>query len=538
MTTITVKTFSGVSPKTPARYLQDTQAQVALNCPVWLGSLKGLPGTSKIKDVVRSGEIKTIYRFGQDLNSATDHWFEFTTHTDVVRGAVAGDTEERTYWTDGVKPKKANSVKALTGGAPYPAASFDLGVPAPTVEPTLVVSGTATSAPQDRVYTFRFVSSWNEPSQPSPPSNVVSIGEGQTVTLTMAAIPSGNHSISTREIYRSVSGEGESEWLLVAAGIPAAQLTYADSVPDDQLGDALDSTDWEVPPNAMHSLVTMPNGMMAGATGKDVWLCDPMHPFAWSLAFTVPYPVVALGAMDTTLAVLTTGKPSFYQGSSPDSMVEVHTDITQSCVSKRSVVQMDGAVIYASPDGLVKLSPAGSGILTDPLFTKDLWKLFNPSSIHAYPWESKYVAFFSGATLPGMTQGGFVFDPAGGSFVYHDIYATAGYNDLQRDELYLVIGTEIHSWYTGTAKAYTWRSKKFEPPQPMCFSAAQVEAEAYPVTFKLYGDGVLVHTQTVTSRNGFRLPSGRYRDFEFEISGSGEVFSVSLAQSIRELANV
>lgn len=530
MAAIIVKQFGGVSPRTPARFLQDTQAQQALNCPAWLGSLQGLPGTTKVRDMAKAN-VKTVYRFGQDTNSETQYWFEFTADTDVVRGLVAGDVEERTFWTDGTKPKKTNNTLALTGGTAYPVSAYDLGVPRPTQTAMAVVTGEAVGIPEDRIYTYTFVTAWGEESQPADASNSVTAAYGQTVAISsISAPPAGNHVITTKRIYRSVVGTGTVEYLFVAE-IPAAQTTYSDTTESDALGEALVSMTWAPPPNSLKGLVSFPGGLMAGFTGRDVYFCEPYRPFAWPAEYinTLDYPVVGLGVMDTTLAVMTTGVPYFIQGTDPAGMAVVKSDIHQACVSKRSIVAIDGAILYASPDGLVKLSSGGSGLITEQMFSREQWQAINPSSIHAYYWESKYVAFYDG--------GGFVFDPRDGTFIWHDITATAGFNDLQRDQLYLVRGLEMHKWYAGAPKSYTWRSKKWTLPKPAAFSCAQVEAEAYPLTFKFYADGALKHTQTVANRNVFRLPAGfMARDIEFEISGSPEVFMVGIAQAPKELA--
>lgn len=531
MTAIIVKQFGGVSPRTPARFLQDTQAQHALNCPAWLGSLQGLPGTTKLRDMSKA-DVVSVYRFGQDTNSETDYWFEFTTDTDVVRGPIAGDVEERTFWSDGVKPKKTNNVLALTGGTAYPINAYDLGVPRPTTPAVCVVSGEGAGIPEDRVYTYTNVTAWGEESQPADASNTVTVSVGQTVNLSgMFQSAAGNHNITAKRIYTSVTGSGSSAEYLFEAEIPAAQTTYAGTVLSESLGEVLPSMSWATPPDALKGLVPFPGGLMAGFVGRDVYFCEPYRPFAWPAEYinTVDYPVVGLGVMDTTLAVLTTGVPYFIQGTDPASMAVVKSDIHQACVSKRSIVSMNGMVLYASPDGLVRLSSGGSGLITEMMFSREQWQTINPATIHAYHWESKYVAFYDG--------GGFVFDPRDNTFIWHDITATAGFNDLLRDRLYLVINNEMHRWYAGSPKSYTWRSKKWTLPQPSAFSCSQVEAEAYPVTFKFYADGALKHTQTVTNRNVFRLPAGfQARDVEFEVSGTPEVFMVGIAQSPKELA--
>jgi hypothetical protein len=239
--------------------------------------------------------------------------------------------------------------------------------------------------------------------------------------------------------------------------------------------------------------------------------------------------------MDTTLAVLTKGHPYLIQGSHPDSMTVVKADLYQACASKRSIVNVMGSVVYASPDGLMMLSTGGSKIITQNMFNFTQWQdHFNPTSIHAYQQDNQYIAFYDN----GTTQGGFVFDMPSGQFILHDIYATAAYQDVQRDKLFLTFADRtVKPWGYGAAKSYTWRSKKFTMPQIMGFSCAQLEAEVYPMTLKVYVDTVLIHTQSVTSRDPFRLPSKVGRDWEMQIEGSNEVFSLAVANSMSELAS-
>ena len=334
-------------------------------------------------------------------------------------------------------------------------------------------------------------------------------------------------------LYRAEGGA-----FLFVDEIDITQNSYTDTVLAENLGEAIASTTWSPPPSDLRGLINLPNGSMAGFVGRDVYFCDPYHPHAWPQQYvqSMDYPVVGLGRMDTTLAVLTTGTPYFLQGSHPDSMTVVKTDLEQSCSSKRSIVSTNGIVVYASPDGLVMLSPSGSKLITEQLFTRAQWQTyFAPESIHAYSHDLKYVAFYDN----GTTQGGFIFDPTSGQFIMHDIYTTAGYSDLLRDQLFLASeDLTIKPWIGGAAKNLTWRSKKFWMPKPLGYTCAQLEAEAYPVTLKVYVDGTLGHTATVADRAAFRLPVLIGRDWEFQIEGNTEVFSLAIAQSMEEIAGV
>jgi len=532
MAAITVRAFNGISPKTPPRLLQDAQAQTAYNSQVHRGTLipaKGL-GTSV---ATINAAAQTIYKFGQDSVDESAGWLYWTTDVDVARSQINGDTEEWTFYTGSGYPK------AIRAG--YTASPIPLGQAFP-------VSGLITSlgtAPEDaatlvqetRVYTYTYVRNVGArsiESAPAPSSNSVDVYPGQDVSLTGFASPTSPYAADAVRIYRSTEGI----FLFVAEITLATALGgYTDSVDPSDLAEEIPSLTWLPPPDTMAGLINLPNGIMAGFVSRDVYFCEPYVPHAWPDEYrqTLDYPVVGFGRMDTTLAVLTKGTPYFIQGSNPDSMVVVKSDIEQACASKLSIVSFNGVVIFASPDGLVLLSSGGSRILTENMFTYDQWQSqISPESVKAYHHDSKYIAFYDN----GTTQGSFVFDMITGQFSFRDGYYPVAYQSLRNDKLYAKNTTSIQPWDDGSELSYVWKSKVFTMPQVLGMSCAQVEAESYPVTLKVYADGSLIHTQTVANRFPFRLPPISARDWEFQVEGTSEVFSVALAQSMGELANV
>ena len=68
---------------------------------------------------------------------------------------------------------------------------------------------------------------------------------------------------------------------------------------------------------------------------------------------TVKSDIVAIAPLPSGLLVLTKEKPAIISGLDPSAMALSEIDSNQACVSKRSVVDMGSAVMYASPDGLV-----------------------------------------------------------------------------------------------------------------------------------------------------------------------------------------
>lgn len=517
---------------------------VSYESPVRVG--KGDPGTAKL--IITAAEFTTYFK---------DKYASVVINGGDEERARTGSSLNSTLFpglgaAEALDPEF--SVYMLEGGAGT-ASSFRLrsgnyGTTTDTDYSTISAVGyeDTSSVPESRVYTYTWVSkiaTFEFESGPSEPSLSVDVYKGQKVTLSKLETPTTvgseyfvrrgatEYQVTARRIYRSVNGI-----YLFVAEIPASASSYEDTTAAEDLAEEMTVIGWSLPPDNLAGLINMPNGIMAGFVGRDVYFCDPYHPHAWPQGFvqTVDYPVVGLGRMDTTLAVLTKGVPYFMQGSHPDSMVVVKSDIQQSCASKRSIVSISGTVLYASPDGLVMLSSGGSRILTDNMFTRAQWQLLNPGSIHAYQYDSKYVAFYD----DGSTRGGFVYDLISGQFIFHDIYASAGFNDLLRDHLFLAFeDNTIKKWFEGSNKTYTWRSKLFTMPQVMGFACAQVEASAYPVTAKFYCDNSVTpyFTQVVTSRNYFRLPVKQGRDFEVQLEGNTEVFALLVAQAPEELAN-
>lgn len=452
---------------------------------------------------------------------------------------------------------------------------------------------------ETRVYTYTWVlkengmvwesAPWNVAVMPTadvyPDGSVTLTGFETVEELTAAGRTDGgrwgpiNGTLHYR-IYRAVNGVYlyVDEIDAAPGGLENLTFQYTDTKDADQLGEELPSLLWTPPPKTLAGIINLPNGMMAGFAmlesdpskpGRELHFCEPYRPYAWPDTYSqvVDYPVVGLGRMDTTLAVLTKGNPYFIQGSAPDVAVMVKSDIEQACVAKRSIVSMGGAVFYASPDGLMMLSSSGSDILTKDLMDRDAWQALTPSSIIAYGHDSRYIAFHTPVTDKfGNVTSGFVLDLKSKQFVRHNLTAACGFNDLRTDQLYLAVGGSLVKWGEGSYLQGLWRSKLFSQPQMTGFACAQVEAAplydednvvveapAYPATIRLYADQRLFYTWTVgagdyygseaakllAQRNPFRLPplTGFLgRDWEIELDVKQEIFNVALAQSMSEIA--
>lgn len=335
---------------------------------------------------------------------------------------------------------------------------------------------------------------------------------------------------------------------------------FVTSTTDDArpLGEVLGTTTWTMPPSDLSWLTGLWNGMMAGisggvagSSGGAVRFCEPYTYYAWPVAYEiVPSNAqpVALATFGQTLVMLTNGNPSIIMGVTPDSMDESPLEFYQACVSPLSAVGVGHGVVWASPDGLCFVGQGGAKVLTEGVMTREQWQALVPSTIIGCFYERRYFGFYkdgfnNSGGVDATARKAFMFDfnnPNGLYFM--DFGVDALYVDDLNDTFYVLDGVNIQKWDAGSAKTVTFKSKLYRMPKPMpAFSCAQVVADSYPVTFKLYVDGnaTAKHTQTVASSEAFRLPAGyHFNDCQVEVSGVYGIQGVAVAHSMTELAQV
>lgn len=536
MAMLRIVPFNGISPRTTPRLLADTFATVARDTKLWNGSLRSWRAPVRVADLPRVGATKTIYRFGQDRATDDAYWFHWNDRVSVVRSPVAGN--ERTFFTGDGAPKVTDSVLALTGGGAYPNAAYDLGVPSPTQQPLPVVSGEAgeDETKTTRFYVYTFVNDWGEEGSHSPVSVGVDATVSQSITLENLEVPTGAQSYAAKRIYET-AGVGESAAFYMKAEVSAGQTSATFSAaggaaPNPEgatvIGSILKTAGWEPPPANLHGLTMMSGQILCGISGNAVRMSRPGYPYAWRARdeFKFNYDPVAIGAFGNTLVVATKGVPYLISGFEPETMQQTPVERMYACSSARSMVEIGGGVAYASPDGMIVVDQSGATNITEAFFDGDQWRALQPASMHAYWWDNQIVLFHSGGGLifkPGAepTELGFTTD---GAFV-----------DPQRDALYLIVGNEVHCFDAGAPQTFRWRSKVFQMGRAVNFGAAQIHHTG-AVTLRCYADGLLRHERVVATREPFRLPSGFLaEEWQFELEGDGEVFSLAVGETMREM---
>lgn len=557
--------FSGIAPGVSPRLLSEQFAQTAENIDFESGRLK--PVTSDSDTFTLSNGSRRSIFFYRDTN-----WLQWNDDAvSVVQGPIPADTLDRLYWTGEDYPRMGTAT-TIVAGSSYPASSFRLGVPAPSAAPTITKAGTAddTQTPDDVAYVYTFVTAFGEEGPPSPASNVLERTDTETVTIPMPSTehPSGNYNFGTgakKRIYRSNTGSTNTTFQFVAE-VSFATTTYDDSSESFALGEVLPSGTWIGPPDddtslypngPLVGLIAVANGVFAGFTGKRLCLSEPFLPHAWPIDYriTLEEDIVAIGSVTNGIVALTDGAPYFVTGVDPSAMTAIKLDIAQACVNDRSVVDMGEYLLYAGPDGLVAVSGGEGEVVTNGLISAKQWNDdFNPTTYRAFRHENTYVAFWNG--------GGFVYDPRAGEAALSNLSYTGevrgGYMHPKDGELYIIVGNKIKKYRGGTAnKTLKWKSKQYVTPKPVSMGWVSVHAQAYPVTVRVWADGVQiavyslsysnnVYTQSVTVPSGassgtlrepiMRLPAVVGQVWEVEVEGAVEIDEVCLAQSMDEIA--
>lgn len=391
----------------------------------------------------------------------------------------------------------------------------------------------------------------------------------------------------TKRIYRTV---GTSGLFLFVAEIPVATTTFDDTVTAANLGEELPTADSSPPPKNLISLISLPNGCLAGIAGNELCFSDPYMPYSWPVRNRYSFSGVGVAAVaaSNSVIVLTDTFPILYTGSDPEVMSGSTLETYAPCVSKRGVVDVGGGALYPSFDGLWLVSTQQVDCVTRKTFREEEWTLLNPATFDAAFHDGQYYAAYVGQTESRIL----ILDLSNpDSIIKVDDVADALYRNELDGKLYVSQGTKLYAWDSNAGHRYEsdWRSVDVQFSSDINFSAAQIHADfgaivpidtnqltanealialgpdavaghlngaellsfeingsyivpveldtVRKVQFTLYSAKVPVYTREVTSSKFFRLPANIVSDlYAVGLNASVKVYDVTIAQSVEELA--
>lgn len=567
---VKLTSFKGIAPAISPRLINENFAQVAENVDFVSGALDPIEAEGTSEFTLQNSLRRTVFYYN-DAN-----WLEWSEEVDVVDGPIPNDTNKRLYWTGEDYPRVGYLAGMISGSSGYPAASYRLGVPAPSSAPGVSKSGTPEDGAlvNDVAYVYTLVTAFGEEGPPSDPSSVLELQDGESVTVSLPAVdvPSGNYYFSSadgakKRIYRSNSGSNTTAFQFVGE-VSIATTSFSDTLDAAALGEVIPSTYWIGPPDddsstypdgPMQGLIPVANGVFAGFSGKRLCLSEPYLPHAWPISYrlTMEEDIVGIATSNNGVVVLTDGTPYYVTGTDPSAMTAVKVNLPQACINEHSIVDMGEYVLYAGPDGLCAVESNSGEVVTRGVITIEQWTDdFKALSYRAFLHDGTYVAFWD----TGSEQGGWVYDPRSTDGAISTLTVDAvrgGYYEPETGDLYVIVGDEVVKYRGNTTKRTArWRSKEFFTPEPTGMGWIQVIADDYPVQVEVFLDGTLiadytltksgsVYTQTTATPSGIsavslsepimRLPNTIGNEWVVEVTTQHRVHEVTIAQTMEEL---
>jgi hypothetical protein len=453
MPSIKIESFSGIMPRADAALLPDGCAVRAHNCRLYSGKLSPLRqplkstgirirlenGLSKIADA------KTIYLWKRGA------MMEFLAWPGIVRvakGNIANDSRFRIFVS-------GETGIGETGNHPcaYIASESGLTFTRHTlfktsfVAPVVARSDGNAALDTDNIRYTHFFQTWVDEygyeSGASLPSAELEYNDGDNIDIEeVVAAPSAS---KFRRIYKVVTGaETERIQFIVeqtkeGEGFPL----ISPAVKDEDAGEMMPLA--VAPPVDLTWMQYMPGSFFVGVSEsqkRTIMFSDVDRPTSWPDAFRydIHDDFVGLAVASNSVFVMTDGSPWVVSGAAPESMTVSVMASPQACVSARSICVMEGAVFYASNNGICMLSESNTQtatVITEKFFGEREWEALNPSSCIM---ESYGKALYCWFTLASGVKQGYVIEVGEGTVVIttHDEQAKAVCRGDETDSLYYV----------------------------------------------------------------------------------------------------
>lgn len=463
---ITLSQFIGEIPTVIPRLLPDSAAQLAKNCKLVDGAIVPLRYSGDYRVLATGNSF--FYKFGST-------WFEYNKVVDVVNAPIA---KNRLYLTGDGVPKIVTDASII----------YSLAVKQPPVPLTAVASGVLDVATQSTiVYSYTYVTSYDEESEPAPVSNEVTRSPGMEVTLTGFVAPPSDRNYNRIRIYRSqTSASGATDLYFISeVALPVPNPSYVDLPEDSPIQEVVGTLSYNPPPDDLQGIIALPNGMLAGFTGNKLYFSEPYIPHAWpeKYVLTTNFDIVGLGAFGRSIAIMTKGNPYIATGITPDAMAMELIEVNYPCVNKRGIVDLGYAVAFPSTDGLILVSSEGAKLVTRELFTRDQWQQLNPQTMVACQYDGRYVACYSYVDAAGVTKSGTIIIDLTGQQPFltrTDFYTNYMFYEPGAGKLYVLDGLKAKQWDAPTMPymQMEWRSKKIVLDGPINMGASMVDVDA------------------------------------------------------------
>lgn len=338
---------------------------------------------------------------------------------------------------------------------------------------------------------------------------------------------SADPQVDKKRIYRL--GGDLTKYTLVAE-ITNATTTYKDTVKDSALpGTLLQSADYVQAPAGLKYL-TEAYAMLFGALGDKLYFTPIGKPYSWPSTYYLDMAdtITGIGKTPIGLLVFTSTTTTLVIGTGPTLLSQQNLSEDQGCISHDSIVNVQGAALWASTDG-VCMSEGGKVIV----ISKDRLGKINFSVVKGLIYDEAYHLVLANNKT-------FIWDFRHNALAKYEDYGIVSIA-IANDKLYGFVNNK--AYHLGAASENTsmhfksgWMvsgSILTEKVHNRCFIFYKGD-----ITFKLY-----VHEEEALSVSlssaGYKLeiidiPKEYTRNYfyELEVSGTGELYEVKLEEAV------
>lgn len=464
---IRIQDFGGMMPRVQERFLPPNAASFANNIDVDRRILRGLHLPTRVEQFATG----TTFAYKVPRVGTTPVWITNANELSVVPGPLNEDAHNRFYFTGDGAPKYTTQADIEASVVP-----IDLGVVTPTDD--IIVTPPA-GVDDTRAYTYTLVTQYGEESAPSPP--IVADGDFQGTWAITAIGTAGGYPThyDKKHIYRTVAGQVGAGFFYVGE-IDVSVTSFNDTILNEEaaFNSLLASEAWAPPPAGLEGLVAMPNGFLAGFSGKDLYFSEPYRPHAWPAEYnlSVPYRIKGLAVIGNSLVVATEGNPSVATGTHPHGMTLTEFKIYEPCVAGRSLVSFGNYALYASHNGIVAVYQNKADIVSRNMFDRDTWEQnYLNNNMQAVRYRQDfYLCHLTGAD-------GFLANFEDPTMAFSEVTFDNAPDILTQDDT----SGDVHMTYNAgiylfnppnsVRSTLTWVSKEFELARPYNYGAAQVK---------------------------------------------------------------
>lgn len=454
-----------------------------------------------------------------------------------------------------------------------------LGVPRPASAPTIVeydlpdppkpeteVDYSFQEKREPRGYAFSFVNDYGEEGELSPTSEIVDMDTDGFATIGFNVPPQEDYCLETIRIYRllplsnpemtvndDMNNPASAGYYLVGEiDYQTGNITYTDDLDSDLIEDYHTEYCAKLPLENLQNIKMTNSGSLVASEGKNLWFSEPWEFHSWSCFMSFDYCIEAIGVVGNMIYIATNGKAyALSDVVNPEEckccrdVVEMNESTPIAC--KNSFTETPTGVIFATHDGLVRITGNGLQYISLGFYGADQWGEWFPHNLKSAYFKGQYFGFNSSR--------GFIYDVSEGFYTDRNVADESHFSELSltpnalfvtdQNELLMSFGGDIYEWdASDTYLPYTWRSKLNVEGGTTNLGYGKVVFENWigrrpvpnPVTFVLYADDREVFRRRVTNSQIFTLPRGYDSlNFEIEIEGIEKVMEVHLASTKREL---